>query len=194
MKCEQQNRLDSEDTPVIETAPVLLMLNSNMKAKQSEKIKSQLIPDVLKYLGILAECLFSSHSFIVNLKMEVFFQLMSLTILDEYNLWNGSADSGDMEETEDVNSHCSLNAEWSFNSVIAKTKLTDLLIHEVRGDWSPSTFFLHTFMLFSCMPLHFLVASTILSVTSSCSWKNALIKVMVSYEWNQRVYWNDFGY
>lgn len=86
MKCEQQNRLDSEDTPVIETAPVLLMLNSNMKAKQSEKIKSQLIPDVLKYLGILAECLFSSHSFIVNLKMEVFFQLMSLTILDEYNL------------------------------------------------------------------------------------------------------------
>ncbi|CAI8604456.1 unnamed protein product [Vicia faba] len=82
-------RLDSEDTPVIEIAPVLLMLDSNMEAKQSEKIKSQLIPDVLKYL-----------------------------------------DSGDMEETENVNSQCSLNAEWSFNSVIARTKLTDLLIHE----------------------------------------------------------------
>ncbi|XP_058769807.1 U-box domain-containing protein 32 isoform X3 [Vicia villosa] len=85
----QKLRLDSEDTPVIETAPVLLMLDSNMEAKQSEKIKSQLIPDVLKYL-----------------------------------------DSGYTEETKNINSHCSLNAEWSFNSVIARTKLTDLLIHE----------------------------------------------------------------
>lgn len=73
MKCEQQNRLDSEDTPVIETAPVLLMLNSNMEAKQSEKIKSQLLPDVLKYLGILSECFIFSRSLVVNLKKAVSF-------------------------------------------------------------------------------------------------------------------------
>lgn len=81
--------IDSENTPEIVTAPVVLMLDSNTEAKQSEKIKSELIPDVLKYL-----------------------------------------DSGDMEETENGNSHCSLNAEWSFNSVVARTKLTDLLVHE----------------------------------------------------------------
>jgi len=45
--------------PEIVTAPVVLMLDSNTEAKQSEKIKSELIPDVLKYLGILAECFFS---------------------------------------------------------------------------------------------------------------------------------------
>jgi len=39
-----------------------------------------------------------------------------------------------MEETENGNSRHSLNAEWSFNSVVARTKLTDLLVHEVRGD------------------------------------------------------------
>ncbi|KEH43690.1 U-box domain-containing protein 32 isoform X2 [Medicago truncatula] len=81
--------VDSENTPGIVTAPVVLMLDSNTEAKQSEKIKSELIPDVLKYL-----------------------------------------DSSDMEETENGNSRCSLNAEWSFNSVIARTKLTDLLVHE----------------------------------------------------------------
>ncbi|XP_045820996.1 U-box domain-containing protein 32-like isoform X2 [Trifolium pratense] len=66
--------LDSEDTPGIETTPVLLMLDSNTEAKQSEKIKSELIPNVLKYL-----------------------------------------DSSDMEETENI---------------IARTKLTELVIHE----------------------------------------------------------------
>jgi ABC-type bacteriocin/lantibiotic exporter with double-glycine peptidase domain len=60
IKCEQWNRLDSEDTPGIETTPVLLMLDSDTEAKQSEKIKSELIPNVLKYLGILAEYFFSS--------------------------------------------------------------------------------------------------------------------------------------
>lgn len=53
--------MDSENTPGIVTAPVVLMLDSNTEAKQSEKIKSELIPDVLKYLGILDERFFSSH-------------------------------------------------------------------------------------------------------------------------------------
>ncbi|XP_012570156.1 U-box domain-containing protein 32 isoform X2 [Cicer arietinum] len=83
-----RSRVDSEDT-IEETAPVLLMLDSDKEAKQSQKAKSKLIPDVLKYL-----------------------------------------DSGDMEETKKVNSHSSLNAEWSFNSVTDRTKLTDLPIHE----------------------------------------------------------------
>ncbi|WJX14501.1 hypothetical protein P8452_04754 [Trifolium repens] len=46
----QKTGLDSEDTPGIETTPVLLMLDSDTEAKQSEKIKSELIPNVLKYL------------------------------------------------------------------------------------------------------------------------------------------------
>ncbi|XP_061364478.1 U-box domain-containing protein 32 [Gastrolobium bilobum] len=82
-------RVDSKHTSEIETAPPLLVLNSNTEAKQSEKFKSESIHDALKYL-----------------------------------------DSDDMEEIENVNSHCSLNSKWSLNSVVDRTKLTDLLFHE----------------------------------------------------------------
>ncbi|KAJ1391026.1 Zinc finger, RING/FYVE/PHD-type [Sesbania bispinosa] len=83
------SRVDCTHKSEIETAPALLVLNSNMEAKQAEKIKSESIPDALKYL-----------------------------------------DSDDMEEIESVSSHCSLTAEWSFNSVIGRSKLTNFLFHE----------------------------------------------------------------
>lgn len=60
MICEQYNRVDIKHTSEIETAPALLVLNSNTETKQSENIKSESIPDALKYLGILAKCYFSS--------------------------------------------------------------------------------------------------------------------------------------
>ncbi|KAK7343695.1 hypothetical protein VNO77_12645 [Canavalia gladiata] len=82
-------RVFSKHTSDIETAPGLLVLNANAEAKQSEKIKSESIPDALKYL-----------------------------------------DSDNMEEVEHVNTQRSLNSKWSFNSVMGKSKLADLLFQE----------------------------------------------------------------
>lgn len=116
-----------------------------MEANQSETFKSESYPNALKYLGILARCFFSSLSLflIVNLRWHDIFQFMPFTFFykDCYwtNLWQGCAESDDMEEIENVSSHCSLNSKWSFNSVVDRSKLTYLPFHEVRGDCSPST-------------------------------------------------------
>ena len=70
MKCANWLREYSKHTSDIETGPALLVLNQNTDAKQSEKIKSESIPDdALKYFGILASCFFFFFSFVVNFKM-----------------------------------------------------------------------------------------------------------------------------
>ncbi|CAJ1977032.1 unnamed protein product [Sphenostylis stenocarpa] len=81
--------LYSKHTSDIETRPALLAVNSNTEAKQSEKTKSESIPDALKYL-----------------------------------------DSDDMKEIQSISSHRSLNSKWSFNNVMDRSKLADLMFHE----------------------------------------------------------------
>ncbi|ESW15430.1 hypothetical protein PHAVU_007G072300 [Phaseolus vulgaris] len=77
-------RVYSKHTSDIESGPALLVLNSN-----TEKTKSELNPDALKYL-----------------------------------------DSDDMKEIQSISSHRSLSTKWSFNKVMDRSKLADLMFHE----------------------------------------------------------------